>query len=89
MIATEKKVPSILMDETSVQKIVMLTENIAIVYSGMGARLASHVLPSSCPGAWSACANARLRRSLYRRDPLVHCPRQPTWGAAALPPPCA
>lgn len=36
VIATEKKVPSILIDETSVQKILMLTENIAIVYSGMG-----------------------------------------------------
>jgi len=36
VIATEKKVPSILIDETSVQKILMLTDNIAIVYSGMG-----------------------------------------------------
>ena len=36
VIATEKKLPSILIDEKSVQKIVMLTENIAMVYSGMG-----------------------------------------------------
>lgn len=36
VIATEKKVPSVLIDESSVQKILMLTENIAIVYSGMG-----------------------------------------------------
>ena len=36
VIATEKKLPSILIDETSMQKILMLTENIAIVYSGMG-----------------------------------------------------
>lgn len=36
VMATEKKMPSILMDETSMQKILMLTENIAIVYSGMG-----------------------------------------------------
>ena len=36
VIATEKKLPSVLIDETSVQKILMLTENIAIVYSGMG-----------------------------------------------------
>jgi len=37
VIATEKKLPSVLIDETSMQKILMLTENIAIVYSGMGA----------------------------------------------------
>jgi 20S proteasome subunit alpha 2 len=36
VIATEKKVPSILIDETSYQKILMVTENIALVYSGMG-----------------------------------------------------
>jgi len=36
VIATEKKMPSVLIDETSMQKILMLTENIAIVYSGMG-----------------------------------------------------
>jgi len=36
VIATEKKLPSVLIDETSLQKILMLTENIAIVYSGMG-----------------------------------------------------
>ena len=36
VIATEKKLPSVLIDETSMQKILMLTENIAIVYSGMG-----------------------------------------------------
>jgi len=37
VIATEKKLPTCLIDETSVQKIVNLTENIAIVYSGIGA----------------------------------------------------
>jgi type II secretory pathway component PulC len=31
VIATEKKLPSVLIDETSMQKILMLTENIAIV----------------------------------------------------------
>jgi 20S proteasome subunit alpha 2 len=36
VIATEKKLPSVLIDETSMQKILMLTPNIAIVYSGMG-----------------------------------------------------
>ena len=36
VIATEKKLPSCLIDETTVQKIVHLTENIAVVYSGMG-----------------------------------------------------
>jgi len=36
VIATEKKLPTCLIDETSMQKVVMLTENIAVVYSGMG-----------------------------------------------------
>ena len=36
VIATEKKLPSVLIDETSLQKILMLTQNVAIVYSGMG-----------------------------------------------------
>ncbi|KAE8707954.1 Proteasome subunit alpha type-2 [Hibiscus syriacus] len=36
VIATEKKLPSILVDETSVQKIQFLTPNIGVVYSGMG-----------------------------------------------------
>jgi len=35
VLATEKKLPS-LMDETSIQKCSMLTENIGLVYSGMG-----------------------------------------------------
>ncbi|TYH80940.1 hypothetical protein ES332_D03G166500v1 [Gossypium tomentosum] len=36
VIATEKKLPSILVDETSVQKIQCLTPNIGVVYSSMG-----------------------------------------------------
>ncbi|GAQ84942.1 20S proteasome regulatory subunit alpha protein [Klebsormidium nitens] len=36
VIATEKKLPSILIDEDSVKKISLLTENIGVVYSGMG-----------------------------------------------------
>ncbi|GMP51792.1 hypothetical protein CsSME_00017884 [Camellia sinensis var. sinensis] len=36
VIATEKKLPSILVDEASVQKIQILTPNIGVVYSGMG-----------------------------------------------------
>ncbi|KAK7850688.1 proteasome subunit alpha type-2-a [Quercus suber] len=35
VIATEKKLPSILVDETSVQKIQLLTPNIGVVYSGV------------------------------------------------------
>jgi 20S proteasome subunit alpha 2 len=35
VIATEKKLPT-LMDETSVQKVVLITERIGMVYSGMG-----------------------------------------------------
>lgn len=36
VIATEKKLPSMLVDESTVQKIVMLSPNIGVVYSGMG-----------------------------------------------------
>jgi len=36
VIATERKLPSILVDETTVQKISLLTPNIGVVYSGMG-----------------------------------------------------
>ncbi|KAL7217485.1 hypothetical protein ACSBR2_010858 [Camellia fascicularis] len=36
VIATEKKLPSILVDEASVQKIQILTPNIGVLYSGMG-----------------------------------------------------
>ncbi|GAB4829512.1 hypothetical protein Ancab_019185 [Ancistrocladus abbreviatus] len=36
VIATEKKLPSILVDEASVKKIQLLTPNIGVVYSGMG-----------------------------------------------------
>jgi len=36
VIATEKKLPTCLIDETSVQKIALITENIAVVYAGIG-----------------------------------------------------
>lgn len=36
VIATEKKMPSLLVDETTLHKVVNLTDNIGIVYSGMG-----------------------------------------------------
>jgi hypothetical protein len=36
VIATEKKLPSILVDETTVQKISVITPHIGVVYSGMG-----------------------------------------------------
>eukprot|EP00245_Coleochaete_scutata_P009511 TRINITY_DN3148_c0_g1_i1.p1 TRINITY_DN3148_c0_g1~~TRINITY_DN3148_c0_g1_i1.p1 ORF type:complete len:236 (+),score=52.25 TRINITY_DN3148_c0_g1_i1:106-813(+) len=36
VIATEKKLPSVLVDEESVNKIQLLTPNIGVVYSGMG-----------------------------------------------------
>jgi 20S proteasome subunit alpha 2 len=36
VVATEKKVPSILVDETSFERMVMLSENIGVIYSGMG-----------------------------------------------------
>eukprot|EP00798_Chlamydomonas_sp_ICE-L_P030411 gene30411-35416_t len=36
VIATEKKLPSLLVDEKTVQKISIITSNIAVVYSGLG-----------------------------------------------------
>lgn len=36
VIATEKKLPSVLVDESTVQKICTITPNIGVVYSGMG-----------------------------------------------------
>mmetsp|Transcript_3804 Transcript_3804/g.24028 ORF Transcript_3804/g.24028 Transcript_3804/m.24028 type:complete len:299 (+) Transcript_3804:101-997(+) len=36
VIATEKKLPSILIDEKSVQKIATVSDNVGVVYSGMG-----------------------------------------------------
>jgi 20S proteasome subunit alpha 2 len=36
VIATEKKLPSILVDENSVHKIQLITPNIGVAYSGMG-----------------------------------------------------
>lgn len=36
MIATEKKLPSILVDEEAVQKVHMVSKSIGVVYSGMG-----------------------------------------------------
>ncbi|MCO5570427.1 hypothetical protein L7F22_024149 [Adiantum nelumboides] len=36
VVATEKKLPSILVDESSVKKIQLLTPNIGVAYSGMG-----------------------------------------------------
>jgi 20S proteasome subunit alpha 2 len=36
VLATEKKLPSILVDETTVQKMSMVTPNVGMTYSGMG-----------------------------------------------------
>jgi 20S proteasome subunit alpha 2 len=36
VIATEKKLPSALVDEETVQKISVLSPNVGVVYSGMG-----------------------------------------------------
>jgi 20S proteasome subunit alpha 2 len=36
VLATEKKLPSILVDESTVQKISLVTPNIGVTYSGMG-----------------------------------------------------
>lgn len=36
VIATEKKLPSLLIDETTVNKVMLLSPNVGVVYSGMG-----------------------------------------------------
>lgn len=36
VLATEKKLPSVLVDESTVQKISLVTPNIGLTYSGMG-----------------------------------------------------
>ena len=36
MIATEKKIPSPLVDETTLTKVDKISENIGVVYAGMG-----------------------------------------------------
>jgi len=36
VLATEKKLPSVLIDPSSIQKISVLTDHIGMVYSGMG-----------------------------------------------------
>ena len=36
VIATEKKLPSMLIDESTVQKVLLLSPNVGVVYSGMG-----------------------------------------------------
>ncbi len=36
VLATEKKLPSILVDENTVKKVSLLTPNIGVTYSGMG-----------------------------------------------------
>ena len=36
VVATEKKMPSALIDESSISKVSLLTDNIGMVYSGMG-----------------------------------------------------
>ena len=61
--ATEKKLPSVLIDETTVQKVSLLTPHIGSVYSGMGpdsrvlVSKARHPLTKTKPfGARGACA---------------------------------
>ncbi|KAJ1633093.1 hypothetical protein T492DRAFT_8054 [Pavlovales sp. CCMP2436] len=75
VIATEKKAPTILMDETSLQKICMLTPSIGAVYSGMGERTPSAlVLARLCPVCPPVCP-PRLVASEPRRTPAPACSR--------------
>uniref|UniRef100_A0A7N0TAD0 Proteasome subunit alpha type n=1 Tax=Kalanchoe fedtschenkoi TaxID=63787 RepID=A0A7N0TAD0_KALFE len=61
VIATEKKLPSILVDEASVQKIQILTPNIGVVYSGMG--------PDSRVLVRKSRKQAEQYHRLYKVDP--------------------
>ncbi|XP_039135383.1 proteasome subunit alpha type-2-like isoform X3 [Dioscorea cayenensis subsp. rotundata] len=55
VIATEKKLSSILVDETSVQKSQLMTTNVGVVYSGMG------------PDFWVLVRKSRKRAQRYYR----------------------
>jgi 20S proteasome subunit alpha 2 len=63
VIATEKKTPSILVDDSSLEKVAPICANIGVVYSGMG------------PDARLLIAKARKAAQAYKRvymeDPPV------------------
>ena len=63
MIATEKKSPSVLVDETSITKVSSISQNIGMVYSGMG------------PDARVLLDKARKSAQEYKR---VYCEEPPT-----------
>ena len=68
VIATEKKLPTPLIDESTVQKILMLTPNIAVVYSGMGPDF--RVLCRK--GRKAAAAYHRARQAATHSAPPTH-----------------
>jgi 20S proteasome subunit alpha 2 len=68
VIATEKKAPTILIDETSLQKICMLTDSIGAVYSGMGQRSAARRAPRRAAAASARWAGTPQRSGSARRS---------------------
>jgi len=64
VIATEKKSPSTLVDETTVEKISLITDDIGIVYSGMG--------PDARVLVGKARKAAQQYKRLYNENPPVN-----------------
>ena len=64
VIATEKKSPSTLVDETTVEKISLITDDIGIVYSGMG--------PDARVLVGKARKAAQKYKRLYNENPPVN-----------------
>lgn len=70
VIATEKKLPSVLVDETTVQKIQMVSPNIGVVYSGMGpdfrvlVRACMHACVPICLGTWTGSTSQQITCSV-------------------------
>lgn len=62
VLATEKKLPSILVDEDTVQKISLLTPNVGVTYSGMG------------PDSRVLVRKARKQGQVYYRQYNEHIP---------------
>ena len=87
VIATEKKLPSTLVDETSVEKISLFTSNIGVVYSGMGPDFRVLVCVENGVPEPTLSLSQRQRLGLHRRPPLtpsLSSPR-PTFSAPLAP----
>jgi hypothetical protein len=87
VIATEKKLPSVLVDEETVQKIQMVSPNIGVVYSGMGPDF--RVLVRRARKTAQVGTHARTDRALSRVVPLASPPpgMQHAGSGGRCPPP--